>query len=363
MPPHPGIANKREGHPMPQEITSLATLADLPFDNIVDVRSPAEFAQDHIPGAINLPVLSDDERARVGTIYVRQNRFLARRIGAALVARNVAAHLEGALADRDGAWRPLVYCWRGGMRSGSFATILKQVGWRVDTIAGGYQAYRRLVVSMLYDTPFPATVVLVDGGTGTAKTHLLRHIGDAGGQVLDLEGLAAHRGSIFGPVGTAQPAQKGFESVLACQVAALDPARPVFIEAESNKIGHINLPPSLWEAMKTARVIRLTAPLEARARHLVDAYADLRADRERLETMLTALIRFHGHEQVAEWKKLAEASDWHALASGLIRLHYDPRYAHQRQSERTLIAELNLSALDEATLRETARQMLAMATT
>ena len=141
---------------MPVTLHSLCDLGALPFDQVIDVRSPAEYAEDHLPGAISLPVLSDAERARVGTIYVQEDRFLARKIGAALVARNAAAHIEGPLADRDGGWRPLVYCWRGGQRSGAFTGILQQIGWRAETIAGGYRSYRRLVVAALYDSPFPA---------------------------------------------------------------------------------------------------------------------------------------------------------------------------------------------------------------
>ena len=170
------------------QITSLADPTP-GFDATIDVRSPSEFAEDHVPGAINLPVLSDEERARVGTIYVQEDSFLARKIGAALVARNAAQHIEGPLADHPGGWRPLIYCWRGGQRSGSFASILAQIGWRAETLDGGYRSYRRLVVQTLYDNPFPTRVVLLDGNTGTAKTELLRLLGPRGVQAIDLEGL------------------------------------------------------------------------------------------------------------------------------------------------------------------------------
>ncbi|MCW8843382.1 MAG: tRNA 2-selenouridine(34) synthase MnmH, partial [Rhodobacteraceae bacterium] len=240
---------------MPVRLDTLNDLAALTFDDIIDVRSPAEYAEDHIPGAISLPVLSNEERAKVGTIYVQEDRFLARKIGAALVARNAAIHLEGALADRTGEWRPLVYCWRGGQRSGSFTSILQQVGWRADIVTGGYKSYRRLVVRALYDTPVSHKVILIDGGTGTAKTRLLSHIAAQGGQVLDLEAMAEHRGSVFGPMGDQQPSQKAFESRLAMALVQLDLSRPVFVEAESSKIGRIILPPSLWKAMIQARVV------------------------------------------------------------------------------------------------------------
>ena len=342
-------------------LTTLSTLTDLthlPFDDIIDVRSPAEFAQDHIPGAINLPALSNEERARVGTIYVQEDRFLARKVGAALVARNAADHLQGPLADRPGHWRPLVYCWRGGQRSGSFASILQQIGWRAQVVDGGYKAYRRLVVAALYDDPWPGEVILIDGGTGTAKTRLLEQIAQAGGQVLDLEAMAEHRGSLFGPVGTSQPHQKRFESRLAVAMARLDPGRPVFIEAESSKIGRIIIPPALWKPMITARAIEISAPLEARVAHLVAAYEDLIRAPELLATVLAKLVRYHGHAQVDAWQALARAGAFSELARGLVTTHYDPRYA--RISQRKVAPEdrLELPDLTQASLAAVARRLV-----
>ncbi|MDZ7710581.1 MAG: tRNA 2-selenouridine(34) synthase MnmH [Roseovarius sp.] len=339
---------------MPVTLHSLCDLVTLPFDQIIDVRSPAEYSEDHIPGALSLPVLSDAERARVGTIYVQQDRFLARKIGAALVARNAAAHIEGPLADRDGGWRPLVYCWRGGQRSGAFTGILQQIGWRADTLAGGYRSYRRLVVGALYDSPFPAPVVLIDGGTGTAKTRLLAHLGALGAQVIDLEALAGHRGSVFGLIGAEQPAQKGFESALAARVAALDPARPVFLEAESPRIGRITLPPALATAMKVAQTVRVDAPMAARVGHILAEYEDLIADPARLDTILSRLVRYHGHAQVEAWRGLAAAGAFDRLVEELIRVHYDPRY---RRMSRAASHDLSLPDLGEATLAATARQV------
>ena len=342
---------------MPIHLETLGDLDALPFDEVIDVRSPSEHAEDHLPGAVNLPVLSDAERAHVGTIYVQQDRFLARKVGAALVARNAAAHLEGALADRDGGYRPLVYCWRGGQRSGSFTGILQQIGWRADTLGGGYRSYRRLVSSALYDTAFPARVVLIDGGTGTAKTRLLGHLADQGAQILDLEDLAAHRGSVFGSMARPQPAQKGFESLLAYHVRRLDPSRPVFVEAESTRIGRINLPPALATAMKAAQAVRITAPLEARVGHLMAEYADLGADPAQIEAILERLVRFHGHETVAQWRALAASGDIARLVEALITRHYDPRYT--RMATRSTAAIRDLPDLTDATLARTARDLIA----
>ncbi|PKP72754.1 MAG: tRNA 2-selenouridine(34) synthase MnmH [Alphaproteobacteria bacterium HGW-Alphaproteobacteria-6] len=311
-------------------LTSVTDPALRGYDAIIDVRSPAEYAEDHLPGAISLPVLDDDERARVGTIYKQQSPFLARKIGAALVARNAARHLEGPLSGFGGGWRPLVYCWRGGQRSGSFATILAQVGWRTELVAGGYKAWRGLVVSALHAAPVAAPVVVLDGNTGTAKTEILGHLAAAGHQVIDLEGLANHRGSVFGHRAGGQPSQKAFEGRLAAAIEALDPARPVLVEAESSRIGALSLPSRLWAAMAAAPRVRIAAPLAARADYLARAYGDLSADRVRLATVIEALRPSHAREVIDDWLALAAAGDFAALAGGLMERHYDPRYARHR---------------------------------
>lgn len=315
---------------MPLTLTSLRDLFGFGFDDVIDVRSPAEWAEDRLPGAISLPVLDNEERARVGTIYKRESPFLARKIGAALVAQNAARHLQGPLADKPGGWQPLVYCWRGGQRSGSFASILSQIGWRVETLAGGYQSYRRLVVAALYDEPIASPVVVLDGNTGSAKTELLALMAARGVQVIDLEGMANHRGSLFGAMPGGQPAQKGFESRLALALAQLDPARPVVVEAESSKIGNLRLPPRLWRAMVAAPRIAVSAPLSARAAYLARAYADLTADAESLSRVIDLLRPMHAAEVIERWQGQAASGAFEALAEDLMARHYDPRYAKQR---------------------------------
>lgn len=336
-------------------------LSALPYDDIIDVRSPAEFAEDHVPGAINLPALSDAERAEVGTIYVQDDRFKARRIGAAMVSRNVAAHLEGPLRDRDGAWRPLVYCWRGGQRSGSVATIFEQIGWRVGKLERGYKAYRKLVSDRLYTAPLGLRIVLIDGGTGHGKTQLLDHLTSKGAQVVDLEGLANHRGSNFGGWPGGQPAQKMFESNLVQALTALDPARPVFLESESNAIGRVLLPPSLWAAMGTAEVIGLRAPLPARARFLMTTYPDLTADAELLRQRIETLRNYQPGQRITDWHGLAEAGEFAALAEGLIEHHYDPRYRRPEGSNRRDIGVVEMTSVDDDALAQAADEVIALA--
>ena len=335
---------------MPITLTSLGDITSLGFDTIIDVRSPAEWADDHVPGAVSLPVLDDDERARVGTIYKQVSPFTARKLGAALVARNAALHLEGALADKPGGWKPLVYCWRGGQRSGSFATILSQIGWRVDTLAGGYKAYRALVVRAMYDTPFPARVILIDGNTGSGKTALLPRLAAHGVQVIDLEGLARHRGSLFGGIAGGQPSQRAFEGALAMATAALDPTRPVVVEAESAKIGNVSVPPALWKAMQGAPRIEIAAAAAARVAHLLVAYPDMVGDAARLDAILVALKPLHPAEVIAAWRSAAATGDFTSMATGLMTHHYDPRYVRHRARSAPPVAKVAAETLDDAGL-------------
>lgn len=343
--------------------TELSTAALDAFDAIIDVRSPSEFAEDHLPGAINLPVLDDSERARVGTHYTQVSAFEARRMGAARVSRNIARHLETRLADRPKAFRPLVYCWRGGMRSQSMAMVLASVGWRVTLVEGGYRTWRRQVVAAL-DSLAPARPVVIDGQTGTGKTALLHALADAGEQVIDLEGLARHRGSIFGDLAAApQPGQKAFETGLHCALRDLDPGRPVFIEAESKHVGKRRLPPALWQAMQDAPRIRVRAPVPARARFLVETYADLMTDPARLTAAIDGLRPLHPRSRIDGWQDLAGSGQWLALAETLIRDHYDPAYdrARKRQPARPGEGEIVLETLDETALRAAATRLTAMA--
>lgn len=341
-------------------LTDPGSLAGAGFDAIIDARSPAEFDEDHLPGAINLAVLDDAERAEVGTIYVQQSRFLARRLGASLVAANIARHLTAPPLSLAGPrFRPLVYCWRGGQRSGAFAAVLGQIGWQVATLEGGWRAWRRAVVATLYDRPCPAPVVVLDGNTGTAKTALLARVAKRGVQVIDLEGLARHRGSLFGARPGGQPAQKAFESALAVQVAALDPTRPVLVEAESNKVGDRLIPPILWQAMCAAPRIAISAPLPARAAYLAQAYADIAADTAGLEATIAALQPFHPRDRIARWQQMAAQGAHAALAAELMAQHYDPRYARQRARHATEATVLETETLDPDALDRIADRIAA----
>jgi tRNA 2-selenouridine synthase len=342
------------------QTTQAVSAADLAvFDAIIDVRSPSEFALDHVPGAENLPVLDDAQRAEVGTIYVQESRFLARRIGAAHVARNIARHLETALADRPASFRPLVYCWRGGQRSDAMATILSQVGWPVTLLQGGYRTYRRHVTARLYDEDQPLKLMLLDGHTGSAKTEILNVLPALGLQVLDLEGLAEHRGSLFGALaGRPQPSQKMFESRLLGVLHGLDLSRPIVVEAEASKIGDRMTPPVLWRAMQAAPRIVLEASQEQRAAYLASAYGDIAADPAALEAAFARLPIAPSRERLKTWRSLIAAGDFAALAQALIGLHYDPAYDRAaRKADAPVLARLALDPLDADSRTFTAQQI------
>lgn len=339
------------------EVTSDVSAAALArYDMIIDVRSPGEFAEDHVPGAVNLPVLDDAERAEVGTIYVQDSRFRARRLGAAYVSRNVGRHLETALADKPGGFRPLVYCWRGGMRSNAMAHILSQVGWPTSVLAGGYRTYRREVTSRLYDGALPHRFLLIDGQTGSAKTKVLHLLAGLGVQTLDLEGLAHHRGSLFGAhPGQPQPSQKLFESRLLGALDRLDPARVVVAEAESSKIGERQVPPALWSRLAEAPQVELEADPTERAAFLAEAYADIAADRAALDEAVARLPVTPSPTRAAAWAALLDAGAFAEFAAALMALHYDPAYARSRKRrERAVLATLPIRPGDPASRAATA---------
>jgi len=206
-----------------------ATLAQLDqFDEIIDVRTPAEFAEDHIPGAINCPVLDNEERIRVGTLHKQVSPFEANKVGAVLVVHNIARHIETRFHDRPKNWRPLIYCWRGGKRSGAMTIILSQIGWQARQLEGGYKTYRRGVNTELETLPQQFQYLTVCGPTGSGKSALLQALQAAGGQVLDLEQIARHKGSVLGALpDRPQPAQKRFETLLWDRLRRLDPAQAI----------------------------------------------------------------------------------------------------------------------------------------
>ena len=304
---------------------TVAQLAE--YDDIIDVRSPAEYAEDHIPGAISAPVLSNDERAEVGTLYTQVSPFEAKKRGAALIARNIATHLETLFRDKPKQWRPLVYCWRGGQRSGAMSHILDQVGWRTGKLEGGYKKYRRHVITELEQLPAHLEFQVICGATGSGKSRLLQVLQQQEAQVLDLEQLAQHRGSLLGNLPDApQPAQKMFETRLWNTLRHFDAGKPVFVEAESRKIGRLALPDALLAKIRASSCIVIEAPLAARVGLLLEEYAHFLKDPALLAQQLAPLTALHGHRVIEEWNAMAQRGDWSALVEELLSRHYDPAY-------------------------------------
>ena len=332
------------------------------FDAIIDVRSPAEYAEDHIPGAISAPVLDDAERAQVGTLYKQVSPFDAKKLGAALISRNAGDHIARLFSDKPKDWRPLVYCWRGGKRSGAMAHILREIGWRADTLEGGYKAYRRWVVQQLEELPQSFDWHVIHGPTGSGKSRLLAALRAAGAQTLDLEQLAAHRGSVLGNLpDRPQPAQKMFESLLLKELAALDPSAPVFVEGESKKIGQLQVPEALMDRMRASSCIVLQAELQVRVSLLLEEYRHFLSDRTSLEKQLDCLVDLHGRERIAEWKALAARGAWREFVSRLLVEHYDPAYRRSSQRNFVQLADaesLPITGADDAAFARAASLLL-----
>ena len=331
------------------------------FDNIIDVRSPSEFFDDHIPNAINLPVLDDVQRESIGTIYSQRNPFEAKRAGAALVAQNISLYLQTELAEKNRNWRPLIYCWRGGHRSAAMAKIFSDIGWHTNVVEGGYKAYRKTVLDGLDHLPLKFQLIVLSGATGTAKTHILRAAATMGAQVLDLEKLANHRGSLLGSEpGISQPAQRLFESRLVACLNSFDPTRPVYIEAESNKIGQVHIPSILWASMRKARRVTITAPLAARVAFLQRDYRHIIENKYDLMKILSGLRRRYSKEIFESWETDIRDRNWEGFVTAILKTHYDPSYARSTAS-RTLTDILVLTAtrLDEDDIIRLASELTA----
>jgi tRNA 2-selenouridine synthase len=330
--------------------TNLATAEQLgEFDQIIDVRSPAEFAEDHIPGAINCPVLDNNERVRVGTLYKQVSSFEAKKLGAGMVAKNIARYLETTFADKPKNWKPLIYCWRGGTRSGAMTYILRQVGWAAMQLDGGYKSHRRYVIQQLNTLPEKFQFQVICGATGSGKSRLLNALEAQNAQVLDLEDLAAHRGSVLGNLpDKPQPAQKMFESLVYHKLSSFDPSKPVYVEAESKKVGLLRVPEKIIEAMwQRGRCIRIETSVEARVKLLCEEYEHFFTTPEILFTQLDCLKNLHGAERIESWKQMAREYRWDDLVRELLELHYDPAYRNSTLRHYPQIAHgLRFEAVD-----------------
>lgn len=316
-----------------QLITADQVLARLDaFSAIVDARTPSEYAEDHLPGALNWPTLNDEERRVVGTEYKQVSAFEAKKRGAAMAARNISAHIERELMDKPKEWAPLLYCWRGGKRSGSLGLILDQIGFRVSLIEGGYKAFR---TALLEDLPHQVARLrfrVVCGTTGSGKTRLLHALAAEGAQVLDLEGLARHRSSVLGLLpGQPQPTQKAFDTLVWNALRQFDPARVVYVESESKKVGNVAVPDCLIQAMRASDCLVLSLPMDERVQLLLQDYDFFVRDTEFFCQRLDTLVQVRGREVVGQWQALARRGCTAEVVQDLLTRHYDPTYLQSMQ--------------------------------
>ena len=330
------------------------------YDTIIDVRSPSEFAEDHIPGAINCPVLNDAERAEIGTLYKQVSPFDAKKKGAALVSRNIGRHIESVLIEKPRDWKPLVYCWRGGNRSGAMAHVLARIGWPAVQLDGGYKEYRRQVSQLLAELPGQLEFIVICGTTGSGKSRLLQTLARHGAQVLDLEQLAAHRGSVLGHLPSEpQPSQKMFESRLWQALRHFDAARPVYIESESKKVGNLRVPEALMERMRASECVSVQLSQQDRVQLLMEDYAHFVDAPAALNTQLDCLVTRYGKEAIGRWQQMALAGEMALLVEELLAEHYDPAYLKSidrnfsrfGQASTLEIAGVSAEAFDEAAQR------------
>jgi tRNA 2-selenouridine synthase len=346
----------------------VATVAQLSeFSEVIDARTPKEFAEDHIPGAINLPVLDDEERAQVGTLHKQTSAFEAKKVGAAMVSRHIAEHLERYFSTKPVGYKPLIYCWRGGNRSGSMAHVLQKIGFKAAQLEGGYKSYRRAVLAELDTLPGLFNFRVICGPTGCGKSRLLQALQAKGAQVLDLEALAAHRGSLLGDLpDQPQPSQKWLESSIWWQLKQLDPAKPVYVESESKKIGRLRVPDTLLSAIRSGQSIWLEVAMAHRVSLLLEEYAHFLSSPEVLLNQISHLASLRGHEMIKRWEELIKQASWNEFVQDMLENHYDPAYRkslgkNYADAEESLtfslegISEADFSHLADAILEKTQR--------
>ena len=330
------------------------------FDDIIDVRSPIEFEEDHMPNSINLPVLNDLERKKVGMIYKNKNAFTAKKIGASLVSANIATHIKDSLLSKPGNWKVLIYCWRGGQRSKAFAIILSEVGWRTSQLAGGYKEYRNHVLEFIDTIGSKLKLILISGKTGSAKTKILQSIAQQGGQILDLEGLANHKGSLLGKIpNLKQPSQKFFESKLYYQLKQLDLKKEIFVEAESSKIGNIHIPKTIWAKMIISPRIEIKADVHLRSSFLVKDYEYMCENPELINPIIFGLRNRLNKKLIDSWKELIEQKKWAKLTTSFLENHYDPSYSSNTiKNDRKVIKKIKAMSFNSLEITKIANSII-----
>ena len=324
------------------------------INQIIDVRSPSEFHEDHIPGSTNLPVLNDEERKLVGSIYKNDSPFKAKKLGASLISKNIAMHIKKKFINNPGSWKPLIYCWRGGQRSNAIAIILSEIGWEVFLLKGGYKTYRKEINNSLNSIINNYKYIVLRGKTGTAKTKILEIIISKGGYALNLENLAKHKGSLLGKLPkSSQPSQKYFESLIYFELKKLRKNKPVLVESESSKIGNLYLPSNLLYKIENSPCIDIESNIDARASYLVKDYSKFILKKNSFNELFLYASSKLGKKVVNKWKKNYENKNWKELALQLIVEYYDPLYSHKKNLKKNLSIESHyFKTLNQASIEK-----------
>lgn len=316
---------------------------------LIDVRTPLEYEEDHIPGAVNVPLLTNVERVEIGTLYKQTGPFEARKRALELVAHRFPA-MVASIGETAGSRPILVYCWRGGLRSKTMVSILDLTGYPAYQLIGGYKAYRAAVTA--YFEPFipPGPLVVIHGMTGIGKTTLLHRLGNTF-SVLDLEGMASHRGSAFGSVGLRQTlSQKRFESLLWHGFRTVPAQSPIIIEGESRRIGKVSLPGNMYEVMQQSAKIWCEASLDTRVMRLIEEYGRP----EYREEMAAALLRIRKKLGGVKYEEIAgflDRGEMEPFMKALMTEYYDKVYYKVREWREDAFIDLEDFAAAEEQIR------------
>lgn len=324
---------------------SPESLYDLRTPLIIDVRSPSEHEDERIPHSLNVPLLLDDERAEVGTIYKEQGEMVARRHALKFISRKVPDIIDKMMEPKLHGQPVVVYCWRGGLRSEAVASLLSIAGISCSRLTGGYKAWRKMVLNDLQSDRYAFEPVVIHGMTGVGKTEVLAALRDLGAQSLDLEALANHRGSAFGAMGLGkQPSQKDFESHIWLCLRAFKQAEPVFLEAESRKIGKLSVPDNILRRIRTGRAVLVKGSLDSRAQRLAQQYMqDMSggsADLAHGLQLFEQLRPFVSKKIADEIVKLASEGNLFEAIKILLTEYYDPLYLHSLKQRGTFDLEI-----------------------
>lgn len=334
------------------------------YDAIIDARTPREFAEDHIPGAINLPVVDNDEYAHTGTMH-RSDTHTAYIYGVAASLNRLSHYTATVLPTFPRGSRILVYCFRGGKRSKLWYDTLTSVGsFKAEKLEGGWKAYRAWVIEQLGDLPKRLRFVVLCGSTGVGKTRLLSRLAQRGAQVLDLEAMASHRGSVIGYLpSTPQPTQKWFDSMLRQKLQGFDATQPIFVESESRKIGRIQLPESLFLQIRQSPCIGIEASMPERVRVWMEDYGHFRSDPDGFVARLDRLRRIAGHAEVNAWIDLVRDGQFAECFERLMVNHYDPLYLRSmRHWQERMLASVTLQSTDDVGLDDACERLLNIST-